>query len=150
MPVKRTTNPSYSFFGRLKRLNEDCECTSLTVQAHEDYLVRNAQISGLRSDDIRARLLELEDSKADIDSCISLSCGIELSNDFSKSFRSAESSTAAASKPFSQTTRQQPDRPRTSAAQQFMSHRNSKTFAAKAELRAPKLGLRTICRKTID
>ena len=78
------------FSGRLKRLVEDCECTSLTVQAHKDYLVRDASISGLRSDDIRARLLELEDSKADIDSCISLACAIELSSDFSKSFRSAE------------------------------------------------------------
>ena len=106
------------FSGRLKRLVEDCECTSLTVQAHKDYLVRDALISGLRSDDIRAKLLELEDSKADIDSCISLACAIELSSDFSKSFRSAESSTVAATKPFSQTTRRQPDRPGNSAAQQ--------------------------------
>ena len=73
------------FSGRLNCLAEDCECTRLTVQAHKDYLVRDALISGLRSDDIRARLLELEDSKADIDSCISLACAIELSSDFSKS-----------------------------------------------------------------
>ena len=106
------------FSGRLKRLVEDCECTSLTVQAHKDYLVRDALISGLRSDDIRARLLELEDSKADIDDCISLACAIELSSDFSKSFRGAESSTVAATKPFSQTTRRQPDRSGNSAAQQ--------------------------------
>ena len=43
------------FSGRLKRLVEDCECTSLSVQAHKDYLVRDALLSGLRSDDIRAR-----------------------------------------------------------------------------------------------
>ena len=84
------------FYERLKRLVEDCECTSLTVQAHKDYLVRDALISGLRSDGIQSRLLELEDSKADINSCISLACAIELSSDFSKSFRSAESSTVTA------------------------------------------------------
>ena len=106
------------FSRRLKRLVEDCERTSLTVQAVKDYLVRDALISGLRSDDIRARLLELEDSKADIDSCIALACAIELSSDFSKSFRSAESSTVAATKLFSQTTRRQPDRPGNSAALQ--------------------------------
>ena len=65
---------------------EDCECTSLTVQALKNYLVRDALISGLRSDDNRARLLELEPSRADIDSCISLECAIELSSDFSNSF----------------------------------------------------------------
>ena len=106
------------FSGRLKRLVEECECTSRTVQAHKDYLVRDAVISRLRSGDIRARLLELEHSKAAIDSCISGACAIELSGDFSKSFRSAESSTVAAAKLFSQTTRQQPDRSGTSAAQQ--------------------------------
>ena len=44
------------FSRRLKRLVEDCECTSLTVQAHKEYLVRDALISGLRSDDIRATI----------------------------------------------------------------------------------------------
>ena len=68
--------------------------------------------------DIRATLLELEDSKADCDSCISLARAIELSSDSSKPFRSVESSTVAAAKLFSQTTRRQPDRPGTSAAQQ--------------------------------
>ena len=49
---------------------------------------------------------------------MSLACAIELSSDFSKSFGSAESSTVAAAKPFSRTTRRQPDRPGTSAAHQ--------------------------------
>ena len=105
------------YSGRLKRLVEDCECTRLTVQAHKDHLVRDALLSGFSPDDIRARLLELQDSKADIDSCISLACAIELSSDFSKSFRSAESSTVAATKPFYQTTRRQLDWPGNSAAQ---------------------------------
>ena len=64
----------------LKRLVEDCESTSRTVQAQNDYLERDGLKSGLRSDDTLARLLELEDSKADIDSCISLACSIELSS----------------------------------------------------------------------
>ena len=92
------------FSGSLKRIVEDCECTSLTVQAHKDYLVREALISGLRSDYIRAGLLELEDSKANIGSCIS-AWAIELYSDFSKSFKNAESSTVAATMPFSQKTR---------------------------------------------
>ena len=54
----------------------------------------------------------------DIDSCISLAYTIELSSDFSKLFRSAESSTVAPAKPFSRTTRLQRDRPGTSSAQQ--------------------------------
>ena len=106
------------FSGRLKRLVEDCECTSLTVQAHKDYLVRDAIISGIRSVDICSRLLELEDSKADIDKRTSPALANELSSDFSKSIRSAESSTVAATNPFAQTTQGQPDRPSTSAAQQ--------------------------------
>ena len=117
--ASQNDNESSAYFsGRLKRLVEDCECTSLTVQAHKDYLVRDALLSGLRSYDILARLLELEDSKAGIDSRISLACAIELTSDFSKSFRSAASSTVAATKPFSQTTQRQPDRSGTSAAQQ--------------------------------
>ena len=74
-------------------------------------------MSGFRSDNIRARLLELEDSKANIDSWVWFVCAIELSSDFTKSFRSAESSTVAAAKLFSQTTRRQPDQPGTSTAQ---------------------------------
>ena len=97
LSVRRKDNePIVQFSGRLKRLVEDCECTSLIIQAHKDYLVRDALISGLRFDDIRARLLELEDSKADIDSCISLACAIELVGTFSKPFRSAEYSTVDA------------------------------------------------------
>ena len=61
-----------------------------------------------------------EDSNADIDICISFACAIELPSNFSKSFRSTESSTVAATKPFSQTTRRQHDRPGTSAAQQVL------------------------------
>ena len=103
-------------YARVKRLVEDCECTSLTVQAHKDYLLRDNLIP--RSDDIRASLLELEDSKADIDSCRSLACAIELSSVFSNFFRSSYSSTVAAAKLFSQTTQRQPDRAGTFAAHQ--------------------------------
>ena len=119
LSASQTDNePIVQLSGRLKRLVEDCESTSLTVQAHQNYLVRDALLLGLSSDDIRTRLLELEDSKADIDSCISLACAIELSSDFSKTFRSAESSLVAAAKLFSQKTRRQLDRTGTSIAQQ--------------------------------
>ena len=106
------------FSGRLKGHVEDCESTSRTVQAHKDYLVRNGLLSGLRSDDNRARLSKLEDSKADINSCISFACTVDLSSDFSKPFQSAETSTVAAAKPFSQTNRRQPHQPGTSVDQQ--------------------------------
>ncbi|XP_075256708.1 uncharacterized protein LOC142349181 [Convolutriloba macropyga] len=83
------------FFGRLKRLVENCVCADLDIQQHKDYLARDALIAGLRSDTIRARLLELEDSKADIDSCVSLASAFELSTDFSKSFKLPEASIVA-------------------------------------------------------
>ena len=79
------------------------------IQEFENYLVRDALVSGLRSDYIRASLLELEDSKDNIDSCISLACAIDLSSDFSKAFRSAKSSIVAAAKPLFQTTLRHPD-----------------------------------------
>ena len=125
------------FSGRLKRLVDDCECTSLTVQAHKDFLVRDTLISGLRSDDIRARLLELEDCKVDIDSCKPLACAIELSSDLFKPFRRVESSTVSATKQFSQTTRRQPDRTGISAAQQVSNKpRPRSTLVAPTTLRA--------------
>ena len=60
----------------------------------------------------------MEDSQAEIDSCISLACVVEQSSDFSKPFRSAEPATLVTARLFSQTTRRQPDRLGTSAAQQ--------------------------------
>ena len=96
----RKVNKSFVAFSvELKRFVEDCQCTSCTVQAPKDYLIRAALLSECRSDDIRARLLEMEYAKANIDSCISLACAIELSSDFPKPFqRNAESSTVAAAK----------------------------------------------------
>ena len=119
-PSQKDNESILQISGRLKRLVEDCGSTSLTVQAFEDYLVRDAVKSGLSSDDIRESLLELVEFQPDIDSCKSLACAIELSCDFSKSFRSAKSSTAAAVKPFSQTTQRHPDQSGTSATQQVL------------------------------
>ncbi len=85
-----------AFFARLKRLVEQCECGELDVQQHKDALVRDALVSGLRSELIRARLLELDDSKASVDGCLSLACAIELSSDFSKSFKAHDTPVAAA------------------------------------------------------
>ena len=53
--------------------------------------------------------MELEVSKADIDSCITLAGTIELSSNFSTSFLNAEALTVAATKPFSQTNWRHPD-----------------------------------------
>ena len=99
---QKNDEPVVQFSGILKRLVEDSECTSLTVQAHKNYLIREALMPGLRSNDIRERLLKLEDYKVDIDSSLSLDrlhVLSELSSDISKSFRSAESSAVAAAKP---------------------------------------------------
>ena len=45
------------FFGSLKLLVEDYECTSVNVQAPKDYVVRDGLLAGLRSGDIRARVM---------------------------------------------------------------------------------------------
>ena len=47
---QKDNESNVEFPGRLKRLAEDCECTSLTVQARKDYSVRETLITGLRSD----------------------------------------------------------------------------------------------------
>ena len=49
------------FIKRLRLLVERCECAELDIQAHKDMLLRDGLVSGLRSDLIRARLLELAD-----------------------------------------------------------------------------------------
>ena len=84
LSASRKDNESIvQYSGKLKRIVEDCECTSLIVQAHNDELLRDALTYVFRSDDNQARLLELEDSKDDCDSCISLACDTKLSSDFS-------------------------------------------------------------------
>ena len=44
-PNQKDDQPIVQFSGRLKRLVEDCERTSLTVRAHKDFPVRDALIS---------------------------------------------------------------------------------------------------------
>ena len=44
------------FSRKLKRFVEDCECTSLTGQAHKDYLLRDALKSGIMSNSVQCFL----------------------------------------------------------------------------------------------
>ena len=78
------------FIKRLKILVELCECKPLTAYVHKQLLLRDALVSGLRSDHVRARLLELDDTKS-VDDCIALANAVELSTDYSRSFRAETS-----------------------------------------------------------
>ena len=83
---------------RLKILVHQCECNAITADEHKNLLLRDSLISGIASDQIRARLLELDDAHASLNECISLAMAIEISTDYSRSFRSPaeESDTALA------------------------------------------------------
>ena len=54
------------FVGRLQILAHRCQCEAVTAEEHRD-LLRDALISGLSSEVIRARLLELDDAKATLE-----------------------------------------------------------------------------------
>ena len=73
-----------TFVSRLKLLVEKCECKELDIQAHKDNLLCDAFVAGVRSDLIRARLLELSNEKATADECISIAGAVELSTDISR------------------------------------------------------------------
>ena len=83
-----------TFFKRLQLLVEKCECSALTIQEHKNILLRDSLVSGLRSDIIRAKLLELTKAEASVDKCKSLAIAIEMSIDFPRSFFASGSSTS--------------------------------------------------------
>ena len=91
------------FFKRLRLLVEKYECSDLTIHEQKDILLRDGYycyyylVSGLRSDIIRARLLELTNAEASLDKCKSLVTAIEMFTDFSRSFVASESSTSDSS-----------------------------------------------------
>ena len=93
------------FFERFRLLVEKCESSDLTIHEHKDILLRDGYyyyyyyylVSGLRSDIIRARLLELTNTEASLDKCKSLVTAIEMFTDFSRSFVASESSTSDSS-----------------------------------------------------
>ena len=92
------------FMKRLKILVHHCECKDVLSNAHQDLLLRDALVAGLTSDNIRARLLELDDTKAELADCISLANAVEISTNYSRSFHSdAGGSTVAAVDTFDNT-----------------------------------------------
>ena len=61
MTSKQRSDESISeFIRKLNLLVEKCNCKALTLKEHKDSLLRDALVSGLQSDEIRARLLELD------------------------------------------------------------------------------------------
>ena len=79
------------FIKRLKLLVEECECQDVTAAHHRNLLSRDSLVSGLRSDLVRAMLLELDNTKS-VDDCFALANAIDLSLDYSKSYQSTSRS----------------------------------------------------------
>jgi len=84
---QRSDESIMEFNKRLNILVEKCDCKALSLKEHKDSLLRDALIAGLKSDIIRARLLELTDSEASLADCLAKAAAVELSTDFSKSFQ---------------------------------------------------------------
>ena len=78
------------FLQRLTILVNRCECESMTAAEHKNLLLRDALVAGLASGEIRARLLELDDSHATLEECVSLANAIEISTECSSKFRSTK------------------------------------------------------------
>ena len=75
------------FVKRLKVAVQKCECKEMTAKQHQDARLRDALVSGVESDMIRVRLLELKDAEATLEHCISVACAEEVSNEFSRQFK---------------------------------------------------------------
>ena len=75
------------FVKRLKVAVQKCECKEMTAKQHQDALLRDALVSGVESDMIRVGLLELTDAEATLEHCISVACAVEVSNEFSRQFK---------------------------------------------------------------
>ena len=78
------------FINRLKILLQKCECKAVNIQEHQQLLIRDALVAGVKSDIIRMRLLEQTDEDTTLENCISLASAIELSSDYNRSFRGTE------------------------------------------------------------
>ena len=73
--------PEESLSDFVRRLNiqvEKCNCNPLIIRQHKDSLLRDALVSGISSDAIRARLLELDDSEASLSDCIARASAVEI------------------------------------------------------------------------
>lgn len=76
------------FVGRLQILAHRCECKAVTADEHRNLLLSGALISGISSDVIWARLLELDDAKATLEDCTSIAAAIKMSLNYSRNFHS--------------------------------------------------------------
>ena len=81
------------FVKRLKVAVQKCECKEMTAKQHQDALLRDASVSGVESDMIRVGLLELTDAEATLEHCISVACAVEVSNEFSRQFKTDNEAT---------------------------------------------------------
>ena len=88
-----------AFLPRLRIFNERSERTHLTVQQHKYILLRNDIVSVLKSDAIRVRLLELADSDAALEKCISFANAIEVTDNFDRSFNASSETPPSTSSP---------------------------------------------------
>jgi len=88
LSCKQNKDESISeFMRRLNILVEKCNCQALSIRQHKDTLLRDALVAGIQSDVIRARLLELNDSEANLTDCLARANAVELSTDFTKLFQ---------------------------------------------------------------
>ena len=78
---------------RLWILVERCECTELTVQQHKDILFSDGFVSGLKSDALQDRLLDLVELEASPEKSLSLTNTIEVFAAFFHSINSSSDST---------------------------------------------------------
>ena len=92
--AQKTGESILHFVNRLKTLIQKCDCREVNITEHQQLLLRDALVSGIKSGSIRMRLLELSDEKASLDNCISLGSAIELSSDCTKHYRNNEISAA--------------------------------------------------------
>lgn len=80
------------FVKRLKLLAQACECEAVTAAQHQELLLRDALVSGITSDAIRARLLELDNTHNGTAACIALANAIDISTGYSRNFNSGSGS----------------------------------------------------------
>ena len=92
--AQKTGESTLYFVNTLKNLIQKCECKEANIAEHQQLLLRDALVSGIKLDIIRMRFLDLSDLEASLDNCKSLASAIELSSDCTKSFQSNKTSEA--------------------------------------------------------
>ena len=87
------------YFQKLKYLATDCDFKSVDAAAHQNQAIRESFISGLRSSDIRQRLLESE--RTDLADIHSLARGLEVAKVQAQSYNHSQSLNAVVKESFS-------------------------------------------------